>query len=79
MTNENTKDKKKCGGKGRVMLTYGIVQLGSSLISAIALSVIALSVCSLNKEANAFNDCVEEIKATGKSQSSAVNFCNGGK
>ena len=78
MTNDNNQDKKKCGKKGKVMLAYGVIQLGSSVISAIALAVIALSICSLNKEAKLFSECVEEIEASGKSASNAVRFCNGG-
>ena len=78
MTEENKKTKKQCGGKGKAMVTYGIVQLGSNVISAIALAVIALSFCSLKKEAQLHNDCVEEVQASGKSSSSAVRFCNGG-
>tara|TARA_B100000965_G_scaffold3913_1_gene3064 strand:+ start:1110 stop:1349 length:240 start_codon:yes stop_codon:yes gene_type:complete len=79
MTDENNKDKKKCGSKGKAMLTYGIIQLGSSVVSAIALSVIALSFCSVKKEAKVFNECVEETQANGKSASNAVHFCNGGR
>ena len=79
MTEENNKDKNKCGGKGNMMFAYGIIQLGSSVVSAIALSAIAFSFCSLKKEAKLYNDCVEEVKATGKSSSSAVRFCNGGR
>ncbi len=78
MTDEN-KDKKKCGGKGKVMFAYGIIQLGSNLVSAVALAAIALSLCSLKKEAKIFNECVEEVQASGKKASSAVRFCNGGK
>ena len=79
MTEENNKDKKKCGGKGKAMFAYGIIQLGSSVVSAIALVAIALSFCSLQKKATLYNDCVEEIQASGKNSSSAVRFCNGGK
>ena len=61
------------------MFAYGIIQLGSSVISAVALAAIALSFCSLKKEANVFNECVEEVQESGKSASSAVRFCNGGK
>jgi len=78
MTDENNKDKKKCGGKGKVMFAYGIIQLGSSFVSAVALIAIALSFCSLKKESNIFNECVEEVQESGKSASSAVRFCNGG-
>ena len=79
MADENNKDKKKCSGKGKVMFAYGIIQIGSSVISAVALAAISLSVYSLNKEANFFNECVEELQVSGKSSSSAVRFCNGGK
>tara|TARA_Y100001968_G_scaffold2023_1_gene1738 strand:- start:2864 stop:3103 length:240 start_codon:yes stop_codon:yes gene_type:complete len=79
MTEENKTSKKKCLGKGKAMLAYGFIQLSSSVISAVALAAIALSFCSLKKESKLFNDCVEEIQATGKSSGEAVNFCNGGK
>ena len=79
MTEENKTDKKKCGGKGKAMFAYGIIQLGSSVVSALALTAIALSFCSLKQESKVFNECVEEIQATGKSSSGAVRFCNGGK
>ena len=79
MTEENKTDKKKCGGKGKAMFAYGIIQLGSSVVSALALTAIALSFCSLKQESKVFNECVEEIQATGKSSSDAVRFCNGGQ
>ena len=79
MTEENKTDKKKCGGKGKAMFAYGIIQLGSSVVSALALTAIALSFCSLKQESKVFNECVDEIQATGKSSSDAVRFCNGGK
>ena len=79
MTEENKTDKKKCGRKGKAMFAYGIIQLGSSVVSALALTAIALSFCSLKQESKVFNECVEEIQATGKSSSDAVRFCNGGK
>ena len=78
MTEENKTDKKKCGGKGKAMFAYGIIQLGSSVVSALALTAIAISFCSLKQESKVFNECVEEIQATGKSSSDAVRFCNGG-
>ena len=79
MTEENKTDKKKCGGKGKAMLAYGIIQLGSSVVSALALTAIALSFCSLKQESKVFNECVEATQASGKSSSDAVRFCNGGK
>ena len=71
-------EKKKCSGKGKAMFAYGIVQLGSSVISAVALSAIAINFFSIKKEAKVFNECIEEIQSTGESSSSAVRFCNGG-
>ena len=79
MTEENKTDKKKCSGKGKAMFAYGIIQLGSNVVSAVALAAIALSFCSLKQESKVFNECVEEIQASGKSSSYAVRFCNGGK
>ena len=61
------------------MFAYGIIQLGSSVISALALSAIAISFCSIKQEAKLFNECVEEVKESGKSSSNAVHFCQGGK
>ncbi len=79
MTDENNTNNKKCSGKGKAMFTYGMIQLSSSVVSAIALALIASSFYSVKKEAKVFNDCIEEIQANGKSTASAVNFCNGGK
>ena len=79
MTEENKTDKKKCSGKGKAMFAYGIIQLGSNFVSAVALAAIALSFCSVKQKSQMFNECVEEVKATGKSASSSVRFCNGGK
>ena len=78
MTEESKQDKKKCRGKSKAMFTYGIIQLGSSVVSAVALAAIALSFCSVKQESKVFNECVEEVQATGKSSSDAVRFCNGG-
>ena len=79
MIEENKKDNKKCGGKGKAMFAYGIIQLGSNVVSAVALAAIALSFCSVKQESKVFNECVEEVQSTGKSSSNAVHFCNGGK
>ena len=79
MTEEKKIDKKKCGGKSKAMFAYGILQLGSHVVSAIALTAIAISFCSVKEESKMFNKCVEEIQATGKSSSDAVRFCNGAK
>ena len=77
MTEEN-KNAKKCSRKGKTMLAYGIIQLGSNVVSAVALTAIALSLCSVKQESKLFNKCVEEVEAIGKSSSEAVRLCNGG-
>ncbi len=79
MTEEKKIDKKKCGGKGKAMFAYGLIQLGSNVVSAVALAAIAFSFCSVKQDSQVFNECVEEIQANGKSASDAVRFCNGGK
>ena len=79
MTEENKTDKKKCGGKSKAMFAYGIIQLGSNVVSAIALAAIAFSFCSVKQESKVFNECVGEVQASGMSSSDAVRFCNGGK
>jgi len=75
---ESKNEKKSCSGKSKAMLTYGILQLGSSLISAISLALIAFSLCSLKSESKNFNNCVEEKIKQSTSISNAVNYCNGG-
>tara|TARA_Y100001968_G_scaffold324523_1_gene364074 strand:- start:1672 stop:1911 length:240 start_codon:yes stop_codon:yes gene_type:complete len=79
MTEENKTDQKKCSRKSKAMFAYGIIQLGSSFVSAVALTAIAFSLCSVKNESKVFNKCVEEIQAKGKTSSYAVRFCNGGK
>ena len=64
--------------KNKVMLAYGIIQMGSRVVSAVALVAIALGFCSLKKESNFFNECVQEIKATGSPTADSVRFCTGG-
>ena len=78
MTEENKTNKNKCSGKGKAMFIYGIVQLGSNVVSAAALVAIALSLCSIKQDSKVFNECVEEIQATGRNSSYSVRFCNGG-
>ena len=85
---EEKKDSKKCSNKKNIMFAYGFIQLGSSLVSAIALAAIAIGFCSvkqslksldsLKKESELFNDCVAEIIANdGTTISEAVSYCNG--
>jgi len=75
---EDKKDSKKCGGKSKAMLAYGVIQLGSTVVSAVALAAIAFGFCSVKKEAKFYNECVEEMKATGSPTADSVRFCNGG-
>ena len=70
---EEKKDSKKCSGKKNIMFAYGFIQLGSSLVSAIALGF-----CSVKKESKLFNKCVAEIIEDGGTNSEAVRYCNGG-
>ncbi|WP_269623466.1 hypothetical protein [Prochlorococcus marinus] len=79
MTIENTSETKNCGRKKGVMLAYGSLQLGTSIISAISLAALALSFCSVKNESKLFIECVEEVRGNGKSASQAVYFCNGGR
>tara|TARA_Y100001968_G_scaffold253050_1_gene238612 strand:- start:1798 stop:2037 length:240 start_codon:yes stop_codon:yes gene_type:complete len=78
MTQESKADIQKCGKNKNVMLAYGVIQLGTSVFSAIALGAIALGFCSLKNQSKLFNNCVEQITETGKSTSVAVRYCNGG-
>ena len=75
---EDKKDSKNCGGKSKAMLAYGVIQLGSTVVSAVALAAIAFGFCSVKKEAKFHNECVEEMKATGSPTADSVRFCNGG-
>ena len=72
------KDTKKVFIKNKAMIAYGFIQLGWKVVSAVALVAIALGFCSLKKESNFFNECVEEIKATGSPTADSVRFCTGG-
>ena len=78
MTDEK-KETKKCSGKKNIMFAYGLIQLGSSFVSAIALAAIAFGFCSVKKESKLFNKCVAEIIEDGvTTNSEAVRYCNGG-
>ena len=60
------------------MLAYGVIQLVSTVLSAVALLAIALGFYSLKKESKFFNECVEEMKASGSPTADSVRFCTGG-
>ena len=72
------KDSKNCDKKKKIMFAYGFIQLGSNFVSAIALVAIALSFCSIKKEAKVFNKCVNEVLDKNVSKAEAVRYCNGG-
>ena len=75
---EDKKESKNCGNKKKTMIAYGVIQLSSSVVSALALALIAFGFCSVKKEAKVFNECVEEIVDSGSGKADAVRFCNGG-
>ena len=75
---DEKKDSKQCSRKRKVMLAYGFIQLGSSFVSAVALTAIAFGFCSVKKESKVFNSCVIEIVENGSSNAEAVRYCNGG-
>ena len=76
---EETKESRKCSGKKKVMFAYGFIQLGSTLVSALALAAIAFGFCSIKKESKLFNKCVSDVIEKGSTSSEAVRYCNGGK
>ena len=67
-----------CSGKKKAMLPYRFIQISATVVSAIALAAIALSLCPLKQQSNAFNECVAEIIPQGEKNSQAVRHCNGG-
>ena len=75
---EETSSKKECGGKKKAMLAYGLIQISATVVSAISLAAIALGLCAIKQESKAFNSCVDEVIAEGKTNAAAVRFCNGG-
>tara|TARA_B100000029_G_C17338777_1_gene874509 strand:- start:208 stop:450 length:243 start_codon:yes stop_codon:yes gene_type:complete len=75
------KKSKKCSSsKSRRIIWYAFTatSVGAKGLAAIALLAIAMMLCSVKKESKVFNQCVEEIRTSGKSVSAAVSFCNGG-
>ena len=76
---DKKKDTKKDFRSNKAMLAYGVIQLGSTVVSAVALAAIAFGFCSVKKEAKFYNECVEErVDKMGDMQSEAVRYCNGG-
>ena len=54
-----------CSGKKNVMLAYGVIQMSATVLSAISLAAIALSLCSIKQRNNLFTGCVDEVIAGG--------------
>ena len=77
MSKEDKKDKKNCASKKGVMFAFGLITLGTRVISALSIAAIAFSFCSITKEAKVFTECVEELIESGKSSADSVRFCNG--
>ena len=75
---DKKKDTKQDFKNNKDMLAYCVIQLGSAVVSAVALVAIAISFCPLKKESKFFNECVEEMKETGSPTADAVRFCTGG-
>ena len=75
---EDTSSQKDCGSKKKAMLAYGVIQISATVVSAISLAAIALGLCSIKQESKAFNTCVNEVIAEGKTNAAAVRYCNGG-
>ncbi len=61
------------------MLVYGVTQLTAAVVSAVSLAAIAVGLCAVKQESKAFNGCVEEVIAAGRSNAEAVRYCNGGR
>ena len=75
---DDNQTNQSCGGKKKAMLAYGVVQISATVVSAISLAAIALSLYPLKQQSSAFNGCVTEMIAQGESNAQAVRHCNGG-
>ena len=75
---EKTTSTPSCGGKKKVMLAYGIVQISTTVVSALSLAAIALGLCSIKQRSQAFNGCTAEVASGDMSTAEAVRYCNGG-
>ena len=75
---DDNQTNQSCGGKKKAMLAYGVVQISATVVSAISLAAIALTLCPLKQQSSAFNGCVTEMIAQGEPNAQAVRYCNGG-
>ena len=78
-SSQDSKPKKSCAGKQKAMFAYGVIQISATVVSAISLAAIALGLCAVKQESKAFNGCVEEVIAAGRTNAQAVRYCNGGR
>ena len=74
----NNSKTKGCGGKKKAMLAYGVIQISASVVSAISLAAIALSLCAVKQQSEAFSTCINQSIEQGLEQAQAVRYCNGG-
>ena len=74
---DDNQSNQNCGSKKKAMLAYGLVQISATVVSAVSLAAIALSLCPLKQQSTAFNGCVTEMIAQGESNAQAVRHCNG--
>ncbi len=65
---------------GRRMWWFGVSchLCGVTGIAALSLATIAFTNYPNRMATHSFNDCVEEVRDSGKSASAAVRYCNGG-
>ena len=73
------KSSKNCRRSNTAMLAYWLTQIMTRVISTVSLLVIAISLLPFQQKADSFNACVQELELSGRSSSSAVSSCNGGK
>ncbi len=60
------------------MLAYKFIKISAIVAAAIAAACVARDLCEVRHESEAFNSCLAEIVAVGKTTAQAVHFCNGG-
>ena len=76
-----SKKTKKCSSnKNRKLIWYAFTTmgLGARVLTGLALVAISIKMNPIKYQASFFNDCVEEIRETGKSMATSVRICNGG-
>ena len=80
MSKEIKPKTKKCKRKKKFMITYVSIQLGTSIISAFSLVVIALAIMKSNKTSTIINDCIQEQQEIiDQSISNSLSYCYRGK